>query len=203
MSELTLMISSGMGPKECVYAAKGIRRAFARESKAAGLKYLMLETEQDRSCLLRLSGDRVQDFARDRLGTVQWIGQSPYRPRHKRKNWFVNVSILSEPENIATIVPKDVVFTAMRASGPGGQHVNKTNSAVRAVHPPTGLMVSAQEERSQHANKKLCLIKLAAIMRDRKTKSEADQNRDNWQTHKSLERGNAVRVYEGEKFRLR
>ena len=194
------MISAGAGPRECEYAARGIARAFMREAKAADLKSELIEGDNAGSMLIRIIGPGSESFAKARIGTVQWIGQSPFRPRHKRKNWFVGVIRLPRPEEIPDHDIKHVTFTAMRASGPGGQHVNKTNSAVRAVHRPSGIAVSAQSERSQHANKKICMIKLAAIFAQKVETENAAQKQDQWWAQRGLERGNAVRVYKGVKF---
>lgn len=201
--EMTLLITAGSGPKECEYAAKGIARAFMREAKALGLKASLLDGQSDASYLLNLSGGRVDAFASSRCGSIKWICPSPFRKNHKRKNWFVGVYKLPETSNVSGFDPKDVHFTTCRASGPGGQHVNKTNSAVRAVHIPSGVTVTAQEERSQFANKKLCLIKLSAYFSHLEAAQSADKEKSIWVNHKSLERGNPIRVYEGPKFKLR
>ncbi len=93
-------------------------------------------------------------------------------------------------------------FEPTKASGPGGQHVNKTESAVRATHLPTGLSCVAREERCQHRNKELALARLAQTIAGRGAQAEADARRDAWTRHDALERGNAVRVYTGPEFRL-
>jgi len=90
-----------------------------------------------------------------------------------------------------------VRFEPTKASGPGGQHVNKTESAVRATHLPTGLSCVAREERCQHRNKELALVRLAQTIAGRGAQAEADARRDAWTRHDALERGNAVRVYTG------
>ena len=203
MSDITLLISSGSGPKECQWAARRIAECFVKEAKADGLTTAILDQDNPASVLLRVSGKNIDAFAKARCGTIRWIGQSPFRRNHKRKNWFVGVSRLPELTDMPEIDERDITYTATRASGPGGQHVNKTNSAVRAVHGPSGIAVTAQEERSQYANKKLCRAKLAAIFAERINQEQSDARTDQWAAHKTLERGNEVRVYEGEKFRLR
>lgn len=203
MSEIILHITAGDGPKECAWVVRRLVDVFMREAKAESLTVELL-TEPAKtlpSALCAVRGEGAERFAQELCGTIKWIGESPFRPRHKRKNWFVGVSLLPSLDELSDIEARDVRFTAMKASGPGGQHVNKTNSAVRAVHVPSGLTVTAQDSRSQHANKRLCLIKLAALIEDQRSELATGQERNRWQTHKSLERGNAVRVYVGVSFR--
>ncbi len=126
-----------------------------------------------------------------------------HRPGHKRQNWFVGVSLAPEPEAFADLNEADIDYQAMRASGPGGQHVNKTDSAVRAHHRPTGLVTTAQEQRSQHANRKLARLKLAIMLEQLRGQSQDETRRAQWQNHRDLERGNPVRVYVGTRFELR
>ena len=94
-----------------------------------------------------------------------------------------------------------VTFEAMRASGPGGQHVNKTESAVRATHKPSEFVATAREERSQVMNKKLALARLAGLLTAGNTAALEDATRDRWQTQNALERGAPKRTFKGEAFR--
>lgn len=204
MSDIYLYISAGSGPRECAWAAVKLAAIFAREAKAAGLLAVLLTDEDNaRSYLLRISGGEAKAFVGARLGTIRWIGQSPFRKNHKRKNWFVSVSIAPTFDDVPELSERDITYQSMKASGPGGQHVNATESAVRATHVPTGISVVAREERSQHANKRLCRAKLAAHFIERQTQAKANAKTQAWQSHKMLERGNDVRVYEGPKFKLR
>ncbi|MFM5918540.1 MAG: peptide chain release factor H, partial [Novosphingobium sp.] len=193
------------GPLECRWVVAELARAFAREAAQQGLACELLEgvDELPASVLLRISGTQASDFAAQRTGTVQWIGKSHFRPGHKRQNWFVGVSLAPEPEAFADLNEADIEYQAMRASGPGGQHVNKTDSAVRALHRPSGLVATAQEQRSQHANRKLARLKLAIMLQERRGQSQNEALRAKWQSHRELERGNPVRVYVGTRFELR
>ena len=110
---------------------------------------------------------------------------------------------MSEIEDTPDLQERDIVYQAMRASGPGGQHVNKTDSAVRATHVPSGLTTVSQNQRSQHANKKVARLKLALMLRERREREVAEGKSARWAQNHQLERGNAVRTYEGVAFRLR
>lgn len=208
MSEIWLLITAGQGPAECQWVVDRLTGALCAEAKACGLSARLVETmlgekELPKSALIALSGKGAKAFAQDVEGTVQWIGESPFRPKHKRKNWFAGVFALPPPEDAPHLDAKEVTFQTMRASGPGGQHVNTTDSAVRATHTPSGLTVVAREERSQHANKRLAMVKLAAALGRRSEGQAANQEQERWQQHYEVERGNPVRVYEGTRFRRR
>jgi peptide chain release factor len=133
------------------------------------------------------------------LGTIQWIGASPYRAHHPRKNWFVSVAAFAEPA--ADHWDRTAVrVETLRASGPGGQHVNRTESAVRVTHLPTGLHAIAQEERSQLLNRRLALARLASLFAERAETKAREGGAARWQQHTRLIRGNPVRVYRGQEW---
>ncbi len=205
MTEVILHITAGKGPQECRWVVAQLARTFAREARDSGLEAEVLDGTEalPASVLLRILGGGASAFAMERVGTIQWIGTSPQRPAHKRRNWFVGVALAPMPDAIPDLGEHDIAYQAMRASGPGGQHVNKTDSAVRATHLPTGLVATAQEQRSQHANRKLARLKLAIMLEERRGQALCDARRSQWQAHQELERGNAVRVYAGPAFKLK
>ena len=205
MSGIILHISAGQGPAECEWVVAKLADAFCREAARDGLACAAVEPFAGPcpSVMLRVEGDTAEAFAAARTGTVRWIGTSVFRPTHKRRNWFVGVNRVSEIEETPDLEERDIVYQTMRASGPGGQHVNKTDSAVRATHVPSGLTTVSQDQRSQHANKKVARLKLALMLRERREREVADGKSALWAQNHQLERGNAVRTYEGVGFRQR
>lgn len=206
---IRLLITSGRGPAECRIAVAHVLAAMRREAEAMHLGFdvtTRAEVQADdepASAIALVSGEPAAagTFAARWQGSVQWTAASPVRPNHKRKNWFIGVSRLAPPPaRGVTLDPRHVRFEPLRAGGPGGQHQNKTESAVRAVHGPTGLAVVAREERSQHRNKALALQRLAELLRlDEALSGEAD--RQHVQAgHAAVERGRPVRRFTGPRF---
>lgn len=207
MSEFILNITAGDGPRECQWVVARLAATYCREASKLGLSAEILWDGEAQlsvpSCLVKISGQEADEFIRPRIGTIRWIGQSPFRRNHKRKNWFVGVSKVPDITDVPELREADITYQTLKASGPGGQHVNKTESAVRATHRPTGLTVVSQAERSQFANKKITRLKLAMLLQDRRSEAKSERESAMWATHKTLERGNEVRIYEGPKFRLK
>jgi peptide chain release factor len=203
-----LQVTSGRGPVECQHAVPRLADIIAAEAAGRGLAADVIDAVagRERGCLLSalvsVSGPSAERFAANWQGSVLWICKSPYRPDHKRKNWFVGVDALLPPDPVAAHVdPRDVTFEATRASGPGGQHVNTTDSAVRALHRPSGIAVLAREERSQHMNRKLALARIAAQLRAQAQERQSEAGEARWEKHDRLQRGGAVRTFQGPKFR--
>ncbi|UTW56311.1 peptide chain release factor H [Kordiimonas sp. SCSIO 12610] len=204
-TEVWLLISAGDGPRECEWVVYHLSCALSKEAESFGLKWRVVEGEDkpEKSRLIQIKGDGASTFARNVTGSVKWIGESPYRPHHKRKNWFVGVYELPMPEAVPELDTRDIKLQTMKASGPGGQHVNKTDSAVRATHMPTGLQVVSQAERSQHANKRLAILKLALKLAEQAELQTEAGKEAAWRKHHILERGNEVRTYVGIRFKAK
>lgn len=200
-----LLITSGSGPAECRIGVAMALWRLGEEATEMGLDFAAVEGPRPDawgpvSGLATLYGEGAELLARRWLGTILWTIESPVRPHHKRRNWFVGVFDSPEIPAAAPLDPAEVRFEAFRAGGPGGQHQNVTDSAVRAIHLPTGLAVVAREERSQHRNKAAALARLGEMLAGRAVLAAAAARRQDWLAHKSLERGAPVRRFKGARF---
>ena len=206
-SPLSLLISSGNGPAECRIALGHVIQKIREEAEAAGLDLDVSTLSQSdkhgpASAVISLYGPESGALSKRWLGTVQWVCQSPVRPKHRRQNWFVGVFLLEKPQSKAIVLDQtEVRFDTFRAGGPGGQHQNTTDSAVRATHLPSGIAVVVRDQRSQHRNKQVALKRLSEQLMIQQTLTSALARREENLLHHQLERGNPVRQCKGEKFK--
>lgn len=195
---MIIQISSGQGPAECELCVVKLYESLKKEYN--DIEILETNAGGKRGCwtsVLIRTGSDLSDLE----GSVQWICRSPFRPKHKRKNWFVDISIIQEAENPMTgNTAGSIRFERFHSGGNGGQNVNKVETGVRLTHIPTGITVTSTSERSQYLNRKDAMDKLEAVLAGKDAENKARQKKDAWREHGELVRGNPVRVYRGEGF---
>lgn len=201
---LMLQLSSGLGPQECQLAVGYAFTQLEKEAAKLDVHISLIEAERDeltnsfKSVVVALDGKAEHLLGKSWSGTIQWICQSPLRPRYPRKNWFIGGHILPYQSELPD---GEITFSACRSSGAGGQHVNKTNSAIHATHIASGISVKVQAERSQHANKRLAKALIAAKLAEHQQQRQAKTQKLRWQQHHQLERGNPIRTFKGRSFK--
>ena len=193
---MIIQISSGQGPVECEFAVCKLFEVLKKEYPS--IKEISAHPSRFSNCYTSILFETQEDL-NDLEGTIQCIFTSPFRPNHKRKNWFVDVSIIPEQDVICT--DKNIKFERFHCGGHGGQNVNKVETGVRLIHIPTGITVTSTSERSQLLNKKDALEKLYAILTKKQLEQQRIQENRAWKEHNKIVRGNPVRVYEGLKFK--
>ena len=205
-SEKIIQITSGRGPAECCWVVAKVLKFLMQEVDKEGIQSIILHQEQGIengtlfSVSLRLQGHGLDDFLKNWLGTVQWVGQSKFRKHHKRKNWFIGVNELTLSQK-NSFDQKDVRFEFTRSGGPGGQRVNKVSTAVRATHVPSGEVVFVSNSRSQLQNKKEAITRLQQVLEIKGLEQVKSQVQEGWRNHNELDRGNPVRVFKGTDFK--
>ncbi|MDC9591404.1 peptide chain release factor H [Xenorhabdus sp. XENO-10] len=200
---ILLQISSAQGPDECSLAVKKALERLIQEATELNVIVDILEEEQGqragtlRSVLVVIQGEKEQQLFKRWNGTIKWVCESPWRKGLGRKNWFIGVT---QFDPMQEMMESGIRFETSKASGPGGQHVNKTESAVRAIHIASGISVKVQSERSQHANRRLAHLLLGHRLRQLQNMQLAQLKAERRLFHHQVERGNAVRTFIGMKF---
>lgn len=195
---MIIQISSGQGPAECELAVCKLFETLKKEYP--DIKEISSHKSRFSDCYTSIMFETEDDLS-NLEGTIQWICQSPFRPNHRRKNWFVDVSIIPEQEIICT--DNNIRFERFHCGGKGGQNVNKVETGVRLIHIPTGTTVTSTSERSQLLNKKDALEKLAVLLKNKQIEQVNLQINSAWREHNRIVRGNPVRTYEGLAFKLK
>lgn len=196
-----IVITAGRGPVECRRAVRAVAGLLVEEAEERGIGADLVEGdnpdgEGPASARIILDGeDELGGFLATWLGSVQWVARSERRSKADRKNWFVGVFEEEGDERTSFRVDEaDVTFSAITAGGPGGQHQNKTASAVRAVHGPSGVAVVVRSDRSQHRNRAVAIRRIAQVLEARDRLKRASAERSLWEHRTEVQRGSPVRV---------
>lgn len=199
-----VQLSSAQGPVECSIAIEKALNVLMKALSTHNINFELIESVKDRqglkSAILHVDIEDDHGVIQEWQGTHQWIWKSSVRPNHPRKNWFFGIEFFS---SLKELPESEIVYKAISAQGPGGQHVNKTASAIQATHLATGISVKVQTERSQHANKRLAnlLIQQKLHQMINETLDQAEKERR--LVHHQLERGNPKKIFMGDQFKLK
>lgn len=206
MKTKIIQITSGRGPAECCWVVAQVLKQFLEAVKNNGIDYKIVKREKGienltlQSVTVQLKGKSLELLLSQWIGTIQWIGISAFRPQHKRKNWFVALNEIEQHQEFQ-IHEKDISYQATRSSGPGGQHVNKVSSAIRAIHIPTKTQVLVMDSRSQHQNKKIAKMRLQEKVGEVRLEALKSNIKNQWENHLNIERGNPIQVFKGSGFK--
>ena len=178
-------IQAGAGGTEAQDWASMLLRMYLKYCDKKGFRAELLEQSDGevagiKSATLKIAGDYAYGHLRTENGVHRLVRKSPFDSNARRHTSFANVFVYPEvDESIEVeINPADLRVDVYRASGAGGQHVNKTESAVRITHLPTGIVVQSQNDRSQHRNRAECMAMLKSRLYElelRKRTAEADK----------------------------
>lgn len=163
-----LSIFAGAGGTDACDFAEMLYRMYTRWLERNGYDVSLMdllsgEEAGVRRVVLYVEGNHPFGHLKSEIGVHRLVRISPYNASGKRQTSFAAVDAVPEMDEICVrIKDEDLEVTTMRAGGPGGQHVNKTESAVRIVHLPTGVTVECRSERSQHLNRRMAMKMLAA-----------------------------------------
>jgi protein subunit release factor B len=196
-----VQVSAGDGPVEVrrfvAQLAGRIEEVAASRGLVVGEVAVRGDEEAPFSAEIAVTGDAPAILA-DEIGTHALVARSPDRGRTSRKRWFAGVSVhpaAEAPAAPAAIDPRDLEVTATTSPGPGGQNVNKTATAVRVLHRPSGFSVRVCDERSRRANLARAVERLAALLAEASDGRRAAADAARRMSHHRLSRGAPVRVY--------
>ena len=203
-------IQAGAGGTEAQDWAGMLERMYLRYSEKKGFSVeLMEETEGEvagiKNCTIKVSGDYAYGFLRTETGIHRLVRKSPFDSNARRHTSFTSVFVYPEVDDSIEIEinPADLRIDTYRASGAGGQHINKTDSAVRITHEPTGIVVQCQNDRSQHKNKAEAMSMLKARLYEaelRKRQSEQQKLED---SKSDIGWGHQIRSYVLDQSRIK
>jgi peptide chain release factor 2 len=205
-----LDIQAGSGGTEAQDWAEMLLRMYLRWGEARGFKTELIECSAGevagiKSATVHFAGDYAYGWLRTETGVHRLVRKSPFDSGNRRHTSFAAVFITPEvDDNIQIdINPADLRIDTYRASGAGGQHVNKTDSAIRITHLPTGIVVQCQNERSQHKNRDMAFKLLRAKMYEMEMNKRSAERQAQEDAKTDIAWGHQIRSYVLDQSRIK
>jgi len=197
-----MSIHAGAGGTEAQDWAEMLLRMYVRWAERRGfsatiIDYLPGDEAGLKSATFTLHGDHAYGYAKAEIGIHRLVRISPYDAGARRHTSFASVFVYPEVDDkiIIEIDDKDLRIDTYRSTGAGGQHVNKTDSAVRITHIPSGIVVQCQNERSQHKNKAMAMKYLQSRLYEMKLREQNEKLLEINKTKKDIAWGSQIRSY--------
>ncbi len=197
-----LNIHAGAGGTEAQDWAEMLLRMYSRYGERAGFKVEIIDLQDGdeagiKSATIGISGHNAYGYLKSEKGVHRLVRISPFDSNARRHTSFAALDVMPEIEDNVEIEinPVDLKVDTFRASGAGGQHINKTDSAVRMTHIPTGIIVQCQNQRSQIQNRERCMQLLRAKLFELERQKKADLQNQIAGDYQAIEWGSQIRSY--------
>jgi len=193
---------AGAGGTEAQDWCEMLYRMYTRWTERHGFKYTILDYQDGdeaglKSADIQIEGENAYGLLKSEHGVHRLVRVSPFDSSGRRHTSFSAIEVIPEIDDSVEVEirPEDIEMQVYRSSGAGGQHINKTSSAVRIIHKPTGIVVASQQERSQFQNKEWCLKMLRSKLVEIKEREQYDKISDIKGVQQKIEWGSQIRSY--------